>query len=170
MFRASGVKLVFWDCYRPHEVQVEMFEAVPDPNWVARPGTSARSHESGRSVDVTLADAHSGLIDMGTDFDDFSPGAMAFATDGVTAEQQANRAWLRDGDERRRTDRVLGRVVALRRPRRRRRPADPRRPAELTVRRLSCSRAVRRCLPRRHGQPSRRMRCRCDSSRSNPAR
>ncbi len=32
--------LVFWDCYRPHAVQVRMFEAVPDPDWVARPGPS----------------------------------------------------------------------------------------------------------------------------------
>ena len=97
-FRARGAKLVFWDCYRPHAVQVEMFNAVPDANWVAKPGTSARSHESGRSVDVTLADAHYGwLIDMGTGFDDFSTMAKAFATDGVTAEQQANRKWLRDG-------------------------------------------------------------------------
>ena len=97
-FRARGAKLVFWDCYRPHAVQVEMFEAVPNPNWVARPGTSARSHESGRSVDVTLADSHYGwLIDMGTGFDDFSPRAKAFATDGVSAKQQANRAWLREG-------------------------------------------------------------------------
>ena len=97
-FRTRGAKLVFWDCYRPHAVQVEMFEAVPNPNWVAKPGTSARSHESGRSVDVTLADSHYGwLIDMGTGFDDFSPRAKAFATDGVSAEQQANRAWLREG-------------------------------------------------------------------------
>ena len=97
-FRDRGAKLVFWDCYRPHAVQVEMFEAVPDSNWVARPGTSARSHESGRSVDVTLADSHYGrLIDMGTGFDDFSPRAKAFATDRVSAEQQANRKWLRDG-------------------------------------------------------------------------
>jgi zinc D-Ala-D-Ala dipeptidase len=97
-FRTRGAKLVFWDCYRPHAVQVEMFDAVPDPNWVARPGTSARSHESGRSVDVTLADAHYGwLIDMGTGFDDFSAKAKAFATDGVTADRQANRKWLRDG-------------------------------------------------------------------------
>ena len=97
-FRARGAKLVFWDCYRPHAVQVEMFDAVPDPNWVARPGTSARSHESGRSVDVTLADSHYGWrIDMGTGFDDFSPRAKAFATDGVSTQQQANRAWLRDG-------------------------------------------------------------------------
>ena len=67
---------MFWDCYRPHEVQVRMFEEVPNPNWVARPGKFARSHESGRSVDVTLADAHYGWrVDMGTDFDDFTPAA-----------------------------------------------------------------------------------------------
>jgi D-alanyl-D-alanine dipeptidase len=98
VFRARGQKLVFWDCYRPHAVQVEMFDAVPDANWVAKPGTMARSHESGRSVDVTLADGHYGwLLDMGTGFDDFSAKAKAFATDGVTADQQANRKVLRDG-------------------------------------------------------------------------
>ncbi len=85
VFGARGAKLVFWDCYRPHAVQVELFRRVPDPNWVARPGSTARSHESGRSVDVTLADGHYGwLIDMGTGFDDFSAKAKAFATDGVT--------------------------------------------------------------------------------------
>jgi zinc D-Ala-D-Ala dipeptidase len=83
--------LRFWDCYRPHDVQIRMWEAVPNPNWVARPGPYARSHESGRSVDVTI----SGL-DMGTDFDDFSPRANAFATAGVSAQAQANRARLRD--------------------------------------------------------------------------
>jgi zinc D-Ala-D-Ala dipeptidase len=86
--------LVFWDCYRPHDVQVRMWEAVPNPAWVARPGSYARSHEAGRSVDVTVAGAQ-GLVDMGTDFDDFSPRAVAFATQGVSAEQQANRAELR---------------------------------------------------------------------------
>jgi D-alanyl-D-alanine dipeptidase len=97
-FRARGAKLVFWDCYRPHAVQVRMFEAVPDPDWVARPGAYARSHEAGRSVDVTLADADDGrLIDMGTDFDEFTPRATAFATEGVTKQQQDNRAWLREG-------------------------------------------------------------------------
>jgi D-alanyl-D-alanine dipeptidase len=98
VFRARGAKLVFWDCYRPHAVQVELFTDTPDPNWVARPGTTARSHESGRSVDVSLVDGHYGWpIDMGTGFDDFSAKAKAFATDGVTPEQQANRKWLRDG-------------------------------------------------------------------------
>jgi zinc D-Ala-D-Ala dipeptidase len=99
--------LVFWDCYRPHETQVKLFNAVPNPAWVAKPGSSARSHESGRSVDVTMAGVQGQcpsarqlgdrcLIDMGTDFDDFSPRGLAFATDGVSADAQANRARLRD--------------------------------------------------------------------------
>jgi D-alanyl-D-alanine dipeptidase len=95
VLRPGGEVLVFWDCYRPHDVQVRMFDAVSDPNWVARPGPYARSHEAGRSVDVTIADA-AGPIDMGTDFDDFTPRALAYATEDVSAAAQANRARLRD--------------------------------------------------------------------------
>jgi D-alanyl-D-alanine dipeptidase len=106
--RRDGYLLVFWDCYRPHPVQVRMFQIVPDPNWVARPGPYARSHEAGRSVDVTLAYANTGsscaaiardhghcLLDMGTGFDDFSARAHAFATSGVSTTAQSNRARLR---------------------------------------------------------------------------
>lgn len=92
--RAQGDQLVFWDCYRPHDVQVKMFEVVSNPAWVAKPGPYARSHEAGRSVDVTLAE-QGRLVDMGTGFDDFSPRATAYATDGVSAQAQANRARLR---------------------------------------------------------------------------
>lgn len=108
--RHQGDVLVFWDCYRPHAVQVHMFQVVPDPNWVARPGPSATSHEAARSVDVTLARAATGmncppaqrvqrhcLLDMGTGFDDFSPRAHAFATDGVSPQAQSNRTRLRIG-------------------------------------------------------------------------
>lgn len=93
---SRGDVLVFWDCYRPHAVQVKMFDVVPNPAWVARPGPYAKSHEAGRSVDVTIASPQQRLADMGTDFDDFSPRALAFATDGVSADEQANRARLRD--------------------------------------------------------------------------
>ncbi|CAJ1498220.1 M15 family metallopeptidase [[Mycobacterium] kokjensenii] len=95
VLRRRGRILVFWDCYRPHAVQVRMFEVVPDPSWVARPGSLARSHETGRSVDVTTADPQGRLAEMGTDFDDFSPTAMAFA-DGISARAAAERAALRD--------------------------------------------------------------------------
>lgn len=92
--RAQGSTMVFWDCYRPHAVQVRMFDVVPNPAWVARPGPYSRSHESGRSVDVTLAEGGR-LVDMGTGFDDFSSRATAYATEGVSAVAQANRARLR---------------------------------------------------------------------------
>jgi D-alanyl-D-alanine dipeptidase len=92
--RAQGNTLVFWDCYRPHDVQVRMFQEIPNPNWVARPTDYARSHESGRSVDVTIAG-----LDMGTGFDDFTPRSLAYATDGISAQQQANRALLRTAME-----------------------------------------------------------------------
>ena len=82
---STGDLLVFWDCYRPHDVQVKMFDVVPNPAWVAKPGNYAKSHEAGRSVDVTLGNMTEQcprcLVDMGTDFDDFSPRATAFATD-----------------------------------------------------------------------------------------
>jgi D-alanyl-D-alanine dipeptidase len=106
--RRQGDLLVFWDCYRPHPVQVRMFQIVPNPNWVARPGSYARSHEAARSVDVTLARATTGaacpsdqrvqghcLLDMGTGFDDFTPRAYAFASTGVSALAQADRTRLR---------------------------------------------------------------------------
>ena len=104
--RAQGHVLVFWDCYRPHDVQDKMFEVVPNTAWVARPGPYSYSHESGRSVDVTFASRQDQcppgrklgewcLADMGTEFDDFSSRAKAFATEGVSAEAQANRARLR---------------------------------------------------------------------------
>jgi D-alanyl-D-alanine dipeptidase len=94
LLRPAGERLVFWDCYRPHAVQARMFEAVPNPAWVARPGNHARSHVAARSVDVTLAGA-GGPLDMGTGFDDFTPRSHAYATDGVSAAAKANRARLR---------------------------------------------------------------------------
>ena len=106
--RRVGFVVVFWDCYRPHAMQVRMFDVVSDPNWVARPGPYATSHEAGRSVDITLAWASTGrvcpaaqrvqghcLLDMGTGFDDFTARAHAFATSGVSSRAQSNRALLR---------------------------------------------------------------------------
>jgi D-alanyl-D-alanine dipeptidase len=106
--RPQGQVLVFWDCYRPHDVQVKMFNVVPNPAWVAHPGPYAHSHEAGRSVDVTFAFAQTPcpperqqaagpcLADMGTGFDDFTSRANAFATQGVSVDEQANRKRLRD--------------------------------------------------------------------------
>ena len=95
LLRADGDVLVFWDCYRPHAVQVQMYEVVSEPGWVSKPGPYARSHEAALSVDVTL-ERDGALVDMGTGFDEFTPRANAYATDGVSPAAQANRARLRD--------------------------------------------------------------------------
>lgn len=105
--RPAGQLLVFWDCYRPHEVQARLYQAVPNPAWVARPGPYATSHEAGRSVDVTFTTtqqpcptvrraAQFCVADMGTDFDDFTARATAFATKDVSPTAQVNRSRLRD--------------------------------------------------------------------------
>jgi D-alanyl-D-alanine dipeptidase len=106
--RQHGLVLVFWDCYRPHHVQVTMYEDTPNPAWVAKPTRYARSHEAARSVDVTLAHRRIGgtcpaarrvqqhcRIVMGTRFDNFTPRAYAYATAGVSPRAQHNRAVLR---------------------------------------------------------------------------
>jgi zinc D-Ala-D-Ala dipeptidase len=95
--RAEGYRLLFWDCYRPHAVQVRMFQIVPDPDFVARPTNFARSHEAGRSVDVTLVHTGGAPVDMGTGFDSFTPQAAAYATSGVSTPARRNRATLRTG-------------------------------------------------------------------------
>ncbi|GAB07689.1 D-alanyl-D-alanine dipeptidase [Gordonia amarae] len=101
-----GERLVFWDCYRPHSVQQRMYKKVSNPAWVAAPGPYSRSHESGRSVDVTLAVRRQHcpaarrvgrdcLVEMGTGFDSFTSRATAYATDGVSPAARASRARLR---------------------------------------------------------------------------
>jgi len=105
--RRKGIVLVFWDCYRPHAVQKRMYRIVPNPNWVARPGPYAYSHEAARSVDVTLARRRAGTacpafrrdhnhcrFVMGTSFDAFTPRAYASAR-GIGARARTNRALLR---------------------------------------------------------------------------
>ena len=110
--RAQGNTLVFWDCYRPHDVQVRMFQEVPNPNWVARPTDYARSHEAGRSVDVTIVG-----LDMGTDFDDFTPRSLAYADRRRYGRTTGQSRAAPLGHAGRRVDRVRGGVVALRRAR-----------------------------------------------------
>ncbi|WP_301546978.1 M15 family metallopeptidase [Gordonia sp. X0973] len=92
--RGKGLRLVFWDCYRPHSAQVKMWEVVPNAAWVAKPGNMATSHESGRSVDVTLAQRDGRRLDMGTGFDDFTAASHADAQ-GIGKAAQQNRATLR---------------------------------------------------------------------------
>ena len=96
ILRAKGFVLYFFDCYRPHSVQQKMWHVVPNPMWIAKPGPFSRSHETGRSVDVTFAPRATGRpVDTGTAYDNFTPLAWAYQSKGLTTKQIANRATLR---------------------------------------------------------------------------
>ncbi|MGW9685970.1 M15 family metallopeptidase [Flagellimonas sp. 2504JD1-5] len=73
-FMEKGVKIKFFDCYRPNSVQYKMWEIVPNPQYVADP-VKGSIHNKGGAVDITLVDLEGNELDMGTDFDFFGKRA-----------------------------------------------------------------------------------------------
>lgn len=73
-FLEKGVKIKFFDCYRPNSVQYKMWEIVPNPQYVANP-VKGSIHNKGGAVDITLVDLDGKELDMGTDFDFFGKRA-----------------------------------------------------------------------------------------------
>ncbi len=73
-FLQKGVKIKFFDCYRPNSVQYKMWKIVPNPQYVANP-VKGSIHNKGGAVDITLVDLDGKELDMGTDFDFFGKRA-----------------------------------------------------------------------------------------------
>ncbi len=73
-FKENGVKIKFYDCYRPNDVQYKMWEIVPNPQYVANPKKGS-IHNKGGAVDITLVTLNGEELDMGTDFDFFGKRA-----------------------------------------------------------------------------------------------
>ncbi|RAP32071.1 D-alanyl-D-alanine dipeptidase [Candidatus Marinamargulisbacteria bacterium SCGC AG-414-C22] len=64
------LKLVFYDCYRPIEVQRLMWEILPDSRYVANPKNGSL-HNRGIAIDVGLATMTGDILPMPSDFDHF---------------------------------------------------------------------------------------------------
>ncbi len=73
-FKKAGVKIKFYDCYRPNSVQYKMWKLVPNPQYVANP-VKGSIHNKGGAVDITLVTLDGEELDMGTDFDFFGKRA-----------------------------------------------------------------------------------------------
>lgn len=73
-FRKQGLRIRFFDCYRPNSVQYKMWELVPNPQYVANPEKGS-IHNKGGAVDITLETLEGKPLEMGTDFDFFGPKA-----------------------------------------------------------------------------------------------
>ncbi|MEY3432155.1 MAG: hypothetical protein RL131_91 [Bacteroidota bacterium] len=71
----QGLGIVVWDAYRPYRVTVKFWKLIHDERYVANPSKGS-GHNRGIAIDLTLYDLKSGiLLDMPTDFDDFSEKA-----------------------------------------------------------------------------------------------
>jgi len=79
-FKGKGVKIKFFDCYRPNSVQYKMWEIIPNPQYVANPKKGS-IHNKGGAVDITLETLDGKELDMGTDFDFFGKRAYHDMTD-----------------------------------------------------------------------------------------
>lgn len=72
--RQRGLGVLLFDCYRPRPYQWRLWEAVPNPDYVADPRQGSM-HNRGVAVDLTLVDSTGQALPMGTDYDFFGPEA-----------------------------------------------------------------------------------------------
>jgi zinc D-Ala-D-Ala dipeptidase len=70
--RPLGLRLKLFDAFRPSEAQWALWNACPDPNFLADPRRGS-PHSRGVAIDLTLIDAAGAELDMGTGFDAFTP-------------------------------------------------------------------------------------------------
>ncbi len=89
---AMGLGLRVLDAFRPLDAQWAFWRALPDPRYVADPGSEAAMHPRGAAVDLTL-ERGGVVLPMGTEFDEMSPRSAPDALD-LPAEALHNRALL----------------------------------------------------------------------------
>ena len=90
--RKYDMKLVVWDAYRPMAAQFRLWEVCPNPDFVADPRNSITAHARGNTVDISLVRTDGSLVEMPSEFDDFSTRANRDYTN--TPEEAAGNSQL----------------------------------------------------------------------------
>jgi D-alanyl-D-alanine dipeptidase len=92
--KAKGLSLKMFDCYRPRPYQQQLWDKVPNPNYVTPPAKGSM-HSRGAAVDLTIVDGNGKELNMGTEYDFFGVEAH---TDNLNlpAEVLKNRRLLRE--------------------------------------------------------------------------
>jgi D-alanyl-D-alanine dipeptidase len=84
-----GMKLRIFDAFRPTEAQWALWNHTPDPEFLADPRRGS-PHSRGVAIDLTLIDANGDGLDMGTEFDAFTP-LSHHGSAGLSAIAERNR-------------------------------------------------------------------------------
>ena len=87
--REIGFGLRIFDAFRPTEAQWVLWNHTPDPDFLADPRRGS-PHSRGVAVDLTLIDGAGKALEMGTEFDAFTPRSHHGNLE-VSAEAQFNR-------------------------------------------------------------------------------
>lgn len=89
---ALGLGMKIFDALRPAEAQWVLWNHTPDPDFLADPRRGS-PHSRGVAVDVTLIGGDGTALDMGTEFDAFTPLSHHGCLD-VSIDAQRNRLLL----------------------------------------------------------------------------
>ncbi len=92
-FMQKGYRIKIFDCYRPLDIQKEMWKIVSNPIYVADPKKGS-IHNRGGAVDITLVDFEGNELDMGTPFDFFGAEA-SHNYENLSKEIKDNRKLLK---------------------------------------------------------------------------
>ena len=90
--QAQDLKLLVFDAFRPASAQWALWTHTPDPVFLADPRLGS-PHTRGVAVDLTLANGAGAPLDMGTEFDAFTPLSHHGVT-SISAAAQKNRLVL----------------------------------------------------------------------------
>ena len=89
---ALQLRLKIFDAFRPSEAQWVLWNHTPDPEFLADPRRGS-PHSRGAAIDLTLQTGAGQTLDMGTDFDAFTPLSHHGCT-AISTEAQRNRFLL----------------------------------------------------------------------------
>ena len=88
----QGLRFRIFDAFRPQEAQRKLWAHTPDPEFLADPARGS-AHSRGVAVDLTLIGPDGRDLEMGTEFDAFTPLSHHGNT-GISPEAQRNRHLL----------------------------------------------------------------------------
>jgi len=84
-----GYRIKIFDAFRPSEAQFALWSHTPDPDFLADPQRGS-PHSRGVAIDLTLLDENGKELDMGTEFDAFTP-LSHHGNQEISEEAQKNR-------------------------------------------------------------------------------
>lgn len=88
----QGYQFLIFDAFRPSEAQWKLWNHTPDPHFLADPRRGS-PHSRGVAIDLTLTYRNGTPIDMGTEFDAFTPLSHHGNLE-INAQAQRNRLLL----------------------------------------------------------------------------